>query len=134
MKMSKIVGLLPFMEDEEIKELAYKILNDEVQGMKIVVLYPFLDKEDLEDIVKVCIEKQKKTEIYSALPFLSKKALHEIYQSVREGKLEGFKEQVFYPFLGKDEVKKVYKDLIKEAMEKGVEQDEEVYVYEDDEE
>ena len=132
MKMSKFVGLLPFMENEENKELAKNILNEEVKGFKLVMLYPFLKTEDLDELVMECLEKGKKKEVYSALPFVSNTMLNQLYDKIQNGEVKDFKLQAFYPFLDKDQIKKAYKDIINKAMNEGFEDDDDVYEYEEE--
>ena len=129
----KLVGLLPFMESNEIKELALKIINGEVKGVKLVVLFPFLRNEDLDDVIDLCIEKGLTKEINRALPFASKDRVNAIYEAVQAGKLEGINENMLFPFLGKEHRKSLFDSLIKKAHEEAVnkeskeEDEEEIY-------
>jgi len=124
--MRKLVRLLPFMDGEELKELALKIVNGEVKGVKLVILYPFLNSEDLNEIVELCIEKGLSKEVTTAIPFLSSKMIDKIYDGIREGKITDIKEQVLFPFIGKAKRKVMFDDLVKEAtknFEEGVKTD-----------
>jgi len=86
----KLIHLLPFMDKEELKELAAKIINGEAKGVNLVVLYPFLDRADLDELVDQLLEKQNYKPIYGALPFL-----------------------------GKDKIKAMFDDIVKHATETG---------------
>ena len=129
----KMIGLLPFMDNEELKELALKIFNGEVKGIKLVVLYPFLSNEDLDEIIDLCIEKGFTKQITHALPFVSKSTLNKIYDGVKEGTITGVKESSLYPFLGKDKIKSIFDDLVNEASMAAQEAEENQEVYEDEE-
>ncbi len=120
----KITTLLPFMEREEIKELAKKILNKEVKGVNIVTLYPFLDKETMSEIFDLMLEKGETKSLYSCLPFLSKKQIGTLYDKVQKGEVKGFKEAALLPFLGKSKIKDLFDSLVKEATEKADNSDE----------
>lgn len=115
--MKKLVMLLPFMEAEELKDLAMKIINKEVQGVKIMMLYPFLNSEDLNEVVNLCIEKGETKAINTAIPFLNKEMINKIYEGVKDGSIKGVKEHMLLPFLGKKMRKGLFDDLIKEATE-----------------
>lgn len=117
----KLISLLPFMDKEDLKDLVAKIKSKEVKGVPLAVLYPFLDKEDLEDLVDHMIEEGNKKEIYSALPFLSKKSINKIFAKVQSGELEGLKEHAFLPFLGKKRIKEIFDDIVKHAEETAAE-------------
>ncbi len=115
----KLIHLLPFMDKEELKELAAKIINGEAKGVNLVVLYPFLDRADLDELVDQLLEKQNYKPIYGALPFLGKDKVSQLYDRVQAGELEGFKEQALLPFLGKDKIKAMFDDIVKHATETG---------------
>jgi len=113
----KIATLLPFMEGEDIKELAQKIINKEVKGVKLVILFPFLNTEDLDEICDLLIKEGNNRDLYSALPFLGKEKINKLYEEVKAGNLEGFKENALIPFIGHEKIKEIFNTLVKEAEE-----------------
>lgn len=115
--MKKLIHILPFMESNEIKELAMKIINKEVKGVKILLLYPFLSGKDLDEIVDLMLEKKMGKELSTAIPFLSKESLNKIYEGVQAGEITGINETTFLPFLGKEKLKEMFDKLVKEAEE-----------------
>ena len=123
----KLITLLPFMDNEEVKDLAIQIINEEVKGLNLVVVFPFLSSEDLDEIVDILIEKKDTKSLQRALPFVSTSKVEAIYEAVKDGDFEGIKESYFLPFLGKGAIKKMVKDLIKQAKENPVEDEEELY-------
>lgn len=129
--MSKLMHILPFMENEELKELAFKIINGEVKGVKLYMLYPFLSRADLDEIIKLMIEKGDTTNLKACLPFASKETVDLIYQGIKEGKIKDMKEHYLYPFLGKDKIKEMFDDLVRRAAD---EPDDEEHEHEDEEE
>ncbi len=114
----KLISLLPFMENEEIKELALQILSGEVTGVKLVVLFPFLSSEGLDEVVDILIEKKQVKQLMTALPFISRDKVNELYDLCKSGELEDCNEMMFLPFLGKSKIKAMIKVIIKEAKEK----------------
>ena len=115
--MNKLVRLLPFMDGQELKDLAMKIINGEVKGVNLSVLFPFLRSSDLTEISELLLEKKDVRNLKRLVPFARQETIEKIYQQVKGGNLEGFNEVYLYPFLGKDMIKSMFNDLVKEAAE-----------------
>lgn len=115
--MNKLVRLLPFMGKDELKDLAMKIINGEVQGVSLSMLFPFLHGEYLTEIADLLIEKKDVKNLRKVIPFARKETVQKIYDGVKDGTLEGFDETYLYPFLGRDMLKGLFDKLVKEAME-----------------
>lgn len=129
----KLLKILPFMESQEIKDLAIQIINGESKGIKLVLCYPFLNREDLDEVIELCIEKGQSKDVNLALPFASKETIKKIYEGIKSGSLKGISEHMLFPFLSKEQRKSVFDDLVKEAAnDPSQEEDDEIYV--DDEE
>ena len=111
----KLENMMPFLESEDIKELAIKIINEEVKGIKLLKVFPFLSEKDLDEIINLLIEKGAGKELTYALPFVSKETLSRIYEGVKAGEITNIKEYSFYPFLGKEKIKEMFDMLVKEA-------------------
>ncbi len=122
----KLIQLLPFMDNEEVKDLALQIINEEVTGIKLVVVFPFLASEDLDEIVDTLIEKKDTKSLKHALPFIKRSKVNEIYEAIQSGEIEGIKDTYLLPFLGKKAIKQMVKDLIKEAKENNVSKEDEI--------
>ncbi|MCK5762069.1 MAG: hypothetical protein KAH16_04130 [Candidatus Izimaplasma sp.] len=119
----KYTTMLPFMDKEELKELAYQVINKEVKGVNIIVLFPFLDCETLDEIVEKLIETNNSKALRGAVPFVQKSTINKIYEAVKSGQLKDFKEEYLLPFLGKDQIKAMFRDLIKKASDEYVEEE-----------
>lgn len=113
----KITSLLPFMDNEELKQLAHDIIEGKTDTVKLTLLFPFLKQDDLNEIVETLIEKGQSKQIYSALPFVSKETLTKIHDAYKQGKLENFKEEALLPFLDKDTIKSLFDDLVNKQKE-----------------
>ena len=105
---------LPFMNDEDLEELADKILSNEVTEVPLYKLYPFLSKHKLEEIVEQLIEKNDHDHLKHALPFISENTIHLIREKITEGKLEGFDESHLLPFMNPTEIKELFYAKLKE--------------------
>jgi hypothetical protein len=108
----KLAALLPFMDQEEIDELADKIVAGEVENVELAMVYPFIGQEKLESLVNRMIDNKTFRHVYSALPFLSKKRVGELYERVQKDKIEGFQEAALLPFLGKDKIKEIFNQMM----------------------
>jgi mannose/fructose-specific phosphotransferase system component IIA len=122
----KFAGILPFMESEELRDLAFKIISGEQKGVKLVMLYPFLNNDHLEEVIDKCIEENYSKYINMALPFASSKTVRKIYEAVKEGTLTGINSNMLFPFLDKELRKSVFDDLIKKANESGTAEDDDL--------
>ncbi len=111
----KYVTMLPFLSKEDLRELAYKVINKEVKGVRLLLLFPFLDKETLDEIVMKLIEEKKGIDLQSALPFISKETVGKIYKAIEENELEGIRKEALLPFLHHNQIKEMFEDLIKQA-------------------
>jgi hypothetical protein len=121
----KLTHILPFMETEELKELALKVINDEVKGVKLMTLFPFLSRENLDEIVELLIQKGKGRELTRVLPFASKKTVKQIMEGIKDGSIKGVKENHLYPFLEEGELKEMFDALVKQAHENAEVEDDE---------
>ncbi len=122
--MSKLSSILPFLGDDDLKELAVKIINKEVTGIKLVMLFPFLNSSDLDEIVDLMIEKNFGRQLTTVLPFASKKTIEKISNKIKDGTVTGVHEAAMYPFLGEEALKARFADLLKEAGEHSKDDDE----------
>ena len=119
------VTMLPFLSKEDLKELAYKVISGEVEGVRLILLFPFLDSETLDDIVEKLIEEKKGKDLRGALPFISKETVEKIYTAVESGELKGIRREMLMPFLDQVQIKKIFEELIKNAKVEEDELDEE---------
>lgn len=111
----KLAALLPFMDQEEIDELADKIVAGEVDNVELAMVYPFIGREKLESLVDRMIDNKTFRHVYSALPFLSKERVGELYERVQQEKIEGFQEAALLPFLGKDKIKDIFNRMMEDS-------------------
>ncbi|MBN2605561.1 MAG: hypothetical protein JXR62_07060 [Bacilli bacterium] len=111
----KYSTLIPFLAKEDLAELVEKIISGEVTNIKLAVLYPFLDDESLGKIVDYLIKEKRNKDLYSAMPFISKEKVNDIYDAAARGEMEGFKTEALIPFMGRSRIKEIFETLVKEA-------------------
>lgn len=139
--IKNIANMLPFLDSEDLYELAQEILNGNV-NMNIVTLLPFMDTEDVD---KICAdlannpewaEKVNLTAFYpfasteyldklfesqakqgnidnSALPFVSDKALHNLVLLYIDNPDLDIDLDALYPFLDSDDISLLFKAYLK---------------------
>jgi len=111
----KYTTMLPFLSKEDLRELAFKVINKEVKTVKLILVFPFLDNETINEIVDLLIEKKQGKDLVYALPFLSKETIEKIYVSIKKGEMQGIREETLLPFLDKSQIKKMFDDFIQQA-------------------
>ena len=114
--LKEIEGIGDIVNDD-LKGLVEKIKNNEVKGVRYTHLYPFLNDRDIDELVDLLVKDGNAKDLYSALPFMSDKRLEQLHKEVKAGKVEGFKESALLPFLGKDAIKAMVEDLIKNSVD-----------------
>lgn len=111
----KYIQMLPFLDKEDLDELVEKIISGEVTTIKTVMLYPFLDKESIDKLVDHDIKDNNASDLASALPFISKEKINEIYEKINDGTITGVKEEILMPFLGKNKIKEMFYKYMNES-------------------
>ncbi|HAX03723.1 MAG: hypothetical protein A2Y45_08610 [Tenericutes bacterium GWC2_34_14] len=114
----KYTDLLPFLDREELNKVVQEVMNGELKNVKLDALFPFLDRTTLNELVQHFIEKKDAKMLQRMLPFISRKSVELIYQSAEKGEIPNFEVEQCIPFLGSDQIKQIFRDLIqKESSE-----------------
>ena len=111
----KYTHLLPFMDKEELKKTAIAVINGDLKGVKLGVLFAFLGREAMDEVVNLLIEKKDSVHLKRAIPFMSIEKVQKLYEAAEKGEIKDFNPTVCLPFLGSDEIKKIFGELIKKA-------------------
>jgi hypothetical protein len=106
---NKLVKILPFMDEKDIHEIVEKILNDdpEFKGVDVSAIMPFLSQEDCD---KVFMKKLKEDDeiALEIIHFVSESSLSLLVDAYIEGKYPDLDVDKLYPFLNKEDVKKLF--------------------------
>lgn len=107
-KTSKLLKILPFLEDAEKKEIVDQILSDSeyFSDVKLAVIVPFLDQADVDKIFIHEIKKNSK-QLQSLVPFVSEELLTEIVDQYLAGEIT-LNMDILYPFLKMEDIKRVF--------------------------
>ncbi|TNF07636.1 MAG: hypothetical protein EP317_04375 [Bacillota bacterium] len=111
----KYTQLLPFMDREELKKIAEEIISGELKGVRLQALFPFLGRENLHEIVDQLILKKDAETLQSAIPFISREKVLDIYQAAEKGEIPNFDASRCIPFLGSEKIKDLFRELVKNA-------------------
>jgi predicted CopG family antitoxin len=111
----KYTQLLPFLDKEELRKVASEIISGEIRNVRLETLFPFLGRDNMSDLVQELIEKKDSKTLQKALPFISKDKVQEIYQVAQKGELPDFDASRCIPFLGAEEIKKIFRELLHQA-------------------
>ena len=103
------------MEAEDLNELAKKIINNEVEGVHLQGLFPFLKKSDFEEIIGILIQKKDGKNLKYAIPFMSEETVNQLLVAIRNNEIDHISEEDLYPFLSKETIKELFETYLKEA-------------------
>ena len=120
----KYTHLLPFMEEEELKKVAFEIINGELKGVRLERLFPFLGTGTFNELVDLFIEKKEISYLKHAIPFMSREKVQAIYKAAENGEIPGFDASVCIPFLSAEKIKEIFRELIQKASNEPSEDDE----------
>jgi hypothetical protein len=122
----KYTDLLPFLDKEELNKVVQEVMRGELKNVKLDALFPFLDRSTLNELVEHFIEKKDAKMLGRMLPFISRKSVERIYQSAEKGEIPNFEVEQCIPFLGSDQIKQIFRDLIQKESSETNEDDEDL--------
>jgi hypothetical protein len=115
MKSTRLMQILPFLDDEDIHDLFIKILNDDeaVKDLNLPMILPFLDEKDASDLFeKAFYSGNSKYDPMLIAPFVSEDKLGLIVDQYLEGKISSDKMNALYPFLSREDLNRLFKHII----------------------
>lgn len=110
--------LLPFLDDDDLAELAKKILNspdDNYEGITITKILPFMDDDDVDDIFWEYLKEGKSCVQF--LPFVSDEALSKGAKGYVNGTVPDFPLKAALPFMEDDDVALIAKKCLESSGE-----------------
>jgi len=116
-KTTKILTILPFMEDDDIHEIVERIINndEEYKDIDLVAIMPFLEDDDCDALFKKAIvenDEEYKYNVASLAPFVSEKCLSELVDEYLQGKHQNLDFTSLFPFMDSKDIKKIFKTYI----------------------
>jgi len=113
-----IKRMLPFLEDEELEELAKKIQKSpsgEYQGLTLSNLLPFLDDDVVDEMF--ILELRAGHDVHKFLPFVSDEILSSATNEFIQGKITSFPLKQALPFMEDEDVTKIAKKCLESGEE-----------------
>jgi len=109
--------MLPFMDEEELKKVAFMILDGEITNVRLEALFPFVGRETLSEITTKLIEQKDSERLRHVIPFIGKTKVLELYEAIQDGNIEGIDLEDLLPFLGSEKIKELFYKSIKASKE-----------------
>ena len=112
---AKLLRLLPYMSAEEAHKVAEKLLaNDKsLARLNISTIMPFLSAADCDAIFEKCIELNNTDyDLAATVPYVSVACLSRIVDGYVNGKYPDMDIDLLYPFLGDEEIKRIFYHII----------------------
>lgn len=114
-KKSRIMQILPFLEDEDIHALFTKIIADEetTKDLDLVMILPFLDEKDASELFKkALLEGNTRFNPVLIAPFVDEEGLSQVVDLYIEGKVESSNIDNIYPFLSSKDVRRLFEYIL----------------------
>jgi hypothetical protein len=105
-----IKKMLPFLDDDDIKELAEKISaspDDTYQGLTLSQVLPFMDDDDVDDLFQERIKENKPVSFM--MPFISDDAISAGVTAFLAGQGASFPIKKALPFMDDDDISRIAK-------------------------
>lgn len=116
-KKNKLLQILPFLDDDDIHEVAEDILSDPDKycGLNLCEIMPFLSGKDCDALfLRIVLDTDNKYEYSptSLAPFVSEKCLSMLVDKYIAGELQVVDMDELYPFLSSKDVKRLFKYIV----------------------
>lgn len=116
-KKNKLLQILPFLDDDDIHEVAEDILSDPDKycGLNLCEIMPFLSEKDCDALfLRIALDTDNKYEYSptSLAPFVSEKCLSMLVDKYIAGELQVIDMDELYPFLSSKDVKRLFKYIV----------------------
>lgn len=114
-KTTKLAGILPFMDDEDIHELIQEMLKnkDAFKDIDVRAIFPYLTEDDCDAIFMSVLDGGNyDIKLKDIAPFVSSECLTRVVDLYLEGKFETKDIEKIYPFLSSEDIKRVFKHIM----------------------
>jgi hypothetical protein len=115
-KVDKLAKMFPYMQEEEIHEIAEQILNgdEELKDIDIASLLPFMSQEDAGALFEKSLEAGDKLYL-DCVPYVGEEVLSKLVDRYVSGECQDLRMDGIYPYLSSKDVKRIfYYELRKE--------------------
>ncbi len=109
-KTKTLVSLLPYLDEEELNEIADMIIDNhpDMKGLKLATIFPFLSTAKCDEIFLAKMTSLSQSELSSVVPFVSQKVLSNLVDEYIKGNVSKINMNAIYPFLSQDDIKRIF--------------------------
>jgi hypothetical protein len=103
------------MSAKEAHEVAEKLISNDrsLAKLNISTIMPFLSADDCDAVFKKCIElNNTEYDLAAVVPYVSVACLSEMVDGYIGGKYPELDIDLFYPFLGDEEIKRIFYHIV----------------------
>lgn len=108
-----LVAILPFMDEEDVDKICVDLANNPLWAEKVnlVALYPFASEEYIDKLFESQVKQGKIDN--AALPFVSDEALHKLVLLYIDNPDLNIDLDALYPFLDSEDISLLFKAYMK---------------------
>ena len=112
-KTRKIKKILPFLDEEDLKEIVEAILakDDKYEFLPLDILFPYLNEEDCDRLFLMAlddVDMKNKIDIQKLVPFVSEECMDKFVDLYVQGKYKNVNIDELYPFMNNKSIKKIF--------------------------
>ncbi len=109
-----IKNLIPFLDEEDLNELADKILeseNESFEGVRMDDILCFLEDDKVDEIFLRKVKEGKDYQAY--LPFVSDECMDRLTEDYVNGETGDFDIESVFPYMEDDNIKRIFRAYLK---------------------
>ena len=112
-KTRKIKKILPFLGEEDLKEIVEAILakDEKYEFLPLDILFPYLNEEDCDRLFLMAlddVDMKNKIDIQKLVPFVSEECMDKFVDLYVQGKYKNVNIDELYPFMNNKSIKKIF--------------------------
>ena len=112
-KTRKIKKILPFLGEEDLKEIVEAILakDEKYEFLPLDILFPYLNEEDCDRLFLMAlddVDMKNKIDIQKLVPFVSEECMDKFVDLYVHGKYKNVNIDELYPFMNNKSIKKIF--------------------------
>ena len=112
-KTRKIKKILPFLDEEDLKEIVEAILakDEKYEFLPLDILFPYLNEEDCDRLFMMALDDEdmkNKIDIQKLVPFVSEECMDKFVDLYVQGKYKNVNIDELYPFMNNKSIKKIF--------------------------
>ena len=112
-KTRKIKKILPFLDEEDLKEIVEAILakDEKYEFLPLDILFPYLNEEDCDRLFLMAlddVDMKNKIDIQKLVPFVSEECMDKFVDLYVQGKYKNVNIDELYPFMNNKSIKKIF--------------------------